>query len=122
MKYLFIIFSFILFSTELFGQSIFAGRQYLGEGIPIRWFQLETDSTGFYYSKGDVGYTELSKTPLTWNQSDSKSIHLTIHYKDSPEILELTTDSLNNYFRDSDGFEIFHRKLQITVDGKTFKE
>lgn len=122
MKYLFIIFSFILLSTELFGQSIFTGRQYLGEGIPIRWFHLETDSTGFYYSKGDVGYTELSITPITWEQPNSKSIHLTIHYKDSTEILELTTDSLNDYFRDSEGFEIFHRKQQITVDGKTFNE
>ena len=113
---------FLLITINLNGQSKFVGKQYIGEGTPLRWFYLETDSKGFFYSKGDVGFQKLEKVKIDWKEKSDKSIILTIQFEESPEIVELFFNEDKDYFQDKEGLEIFHRRKQITIDGITFKE
>ena len=122
MKTIFISIISLLISINIQGQSKFVGKQFIGEGTPIRWFYLETESKGFFYSKGDVGFQKLEKVKIDWKEKNSNSIILTIQFEESPEIIELFFDEDNDYFKDKEGLEIFHRRKKIKVDGITFKE
>jgi hypothetical protein len=113
---------FLLITINLNGQSKFVGKQYIGEGTPLRWFYLETETKGIFYSKGDVGFQELEKVKIDWKEKNDNSIILTIQFEKSPETFELFFDKDKDYFQDKEGLEIFHRRKQITIDGITFKE
>ena len=89
-------------------QNSFTGRNYLGEGSPYRWFRLETDSTGTYYAKGDVGYSELDSVPLTWQQIGPSAIRVIVHYSGDPALFDFTEHPERKYLLEADGLEVFH--------------
>jgi hypothetical protein len=124
MKTVFVKIAFLLITINSFGQSQFVGKQYLGEGTHIYWFHLETDSTGYFYSKGEVGYQELNKNKVTWTNKNDNSIILTVHFSSGKEIFELFKGEIigRDYLQDKEGMQIFHRRKKIVVDGIIYIE
>jgi hypothetical protein len=124
MKKYFALYILVCFAmSSVIGQSAYTGRQYLGEGIPLRWFKLETDTSGHYYFKGDVGYSELQKSPLIWKHTSDSVIQLLVYYESIPDTfnLRICLDG-HEYCQSTDLFDVFHRKHTIELDGKIYKE
>lgn len=112
-----------LCTCDLHSQSIFTGRQYVGEGIPLRWFKLETDTTGVYFSKGDVGHTVLDTTQLRWQQKTDSTIQLLLYYENVPDTYNLIMNlDKREFWYTEDYLDIFHRRTRIEYDGVIFEE
>lgn len=121
-KYLVLIVFVCTMISIVKAQSEFTGRQYLREGIPLSWFKLETDTSGHYYSKGDVGYCELYKTPLTWKHRSDSIIELLIFYQEIPVTynLKIHLDG-REYWQSLDFLGVFHRMHTIEHEGVLYK-
>lgn len=112
----------LLTISFLNAQTNFTGKQYIGEGLPLRWFYLSTDSSGIYYSKGCFGQTELISNPIKWKQTDTNSIQLTIYNNYSTVKFEFIKNNKKDYLLDTINFEVFHRRISIEHESIIYKE